>query len=147
MRNIATTFLLGTIIFSFGNITNAQTLEVSLPAKDENDGGWTTLVPAGCLGPDASKTENCGFPEFMQLVANIMGLLTVLALAIATFLFAFAGFKYATAVGNPSQIQGAKKIFTNVIIGLVIVFIAYTIVQVIASSLQVEPEYNQFLDK
>lgn len=112
--------------------------------SDIEDSNWT-LVPPECLGPDAPT--QCGFDQLMQLIANIMGLLMVIALSLATLLFAYAGFRYATALGNPSQIQGAKKMFTNVAIGLALVFGAYLIVQVVVSILDVQDDYNMFLDK
>jgi hypothetical protein len=153
LTGIIKTLVVGTLFFSMLGTTLAQT-EVPSPSDIENT-GWT-LVPPECLGDDAAGFEenadgtkgdpNCGFSEMMQLVANIMGLLFVLALAISTLLFAYAGFKYATALGNPSQIQGAKKIFTNVAIGLALVFGAYLIVTTIVAILDVKPEYNKFLE-
>ncbi|MDZ7726008.1 MAG: pilin [Candidatus Campbellbacteria bacterium] len=103
-----------------------------------------TLVPEACTGEDAA-TE-CGFDDFLQLIANIMGFLLVFSLSLATVFFAWAGFRYATAAGDTSQTEAAKKIFTNVAIGLVLVFGAYLLVQVIVSALGVETNFNQFLE-
>lgn len=145
------------LFFSSFGVVFAQIENAPVPSPSEvrkkGSQPWT-LVPTDCLGPNAAdyhdreKTDPvCGFQEMLQLVANIMGLLMVIALSLAALLFAYAGFKYATALGNPSQIQGAKKIFTNVAIGLIIVSLAFTIVQVVVGILGVEKDkYNQFLE-
>jgi hypothetical protein len=104
-----------------------------ITAKDAQGMNTWTLVPAECLGPDAA-TE-CGFNEMLQLVANIIGLFMVIALLLAGLLFGYAGFLYVTTAGDPGKAKKARGIFTNVAIGLVIVFLAYTIVQVIISIL------------
>lgn len=121
------------------------------PPEDVKGGNWT-LVPEECLGPNAANVDSngvpvCGFPEFLQLIANVMGLLMVIALSLSALLFAIAGFRYVTAAGNTTQVEGAKKMFFNVAIGLVVVFAAYLIVQVIASTLQVDSDFNQFLEE
>lgn len=147
----------------FASPVFAQKLEA--PTPDEVKKTTFTLIPEECLGEHAASfkdaageidqrdsegnligTPVCGFPEFMQLIANIMGVLLTVSLSIAVLLFSLAGFQYATAAGNPTKIEGAKKIFTNVAIGLALVFGAYLIVQLIVSILGVDPDYNQFLD-
>lgn len=151
-------FIFSTLVYA--SPVFAQPIDPPSPDEVKKDG--FTLIPGECLGEHAAEIYDsnfpppqnkkigdpvCGFPELMQLVANIMTVLLVVSLSIATLLFAIAGFQYATAAGNPNQIEGAKKIFTNVAIGLVLVFGAYLIVQVIVSILGVEDEYNIFLDK
>lgn len=147
LRNILLRLLLVTAFVAGGSLVafadNVANTPVPSPSDIESS-GWT-LVPPECLGERAP--EECGFDQLMQLIANIMGLLMVIALSLATLLFAYAGFRYATALGNPSQIQGAKKMFTNVAIGLALVFGAYLIVQVVVSVLGVEDNYNMFLEK
>lgn len=139
-------FFVPTVLFA--DVINPGDVD---PTKE----GWT-LVPPECLGPDAASVDSegvplCGFPEFLQLIANVMGLLMVIALSISALLFAIAGFRYVTAAGNTTQVEGAKKMFFNVAIGLAIVFAAYLIVQVIVSTLGVvsDPageDFNQFLE-
>lgn len=118
-----------------------------VPSPDKvQEEGWT-LVPKGCTGPNATNPDECGFDEFIQLIANAMGLLMAIALSLSTLLFSIAGFRYVTAAGNTGQIESAKKIFFNVAIGLAIVFGAYLIVQVVVSVLGVEGGlFNQFLE-
>jgi hypothetical protein len=51
-------------------------------------------------------------------------------LALAAFLgFVYAGFLYVTAYGNDEQIQKSKKIMIYAVIGLIVVILSYSIVQ------------------
>lgn len=130
---------------TYSGITLAQEIQTPSPSEVQGD-GWT-LIPEGCTGKDAHNPEVCGFDQFIQLIANIMGALMVIALSLATILFSFAGFKYVTAAGNPSQIESAKKVFLNVAIGLAVVFGAYLLIQVLVSVLGVDNNFNIFLEK
>jgi len=144
MRRLVIATVLGVSMFSGASRVTAQ---VTTPSPDDvKSDGWT-LVPEECLGEGAA-TE-CGFDQALQLIANLIALLFVISLGLATLLFGYAGFKYATAAGNPQQIKGAKTIFTSVAIGLIIVFLAYTLVQVVISILGVDNTagYNQFLEE
>lgn len=142
IRNLIITSFVGAL-FLFGAM--GVSAQVTTPSPTDVRGNGWTLVPEECL--ENAATE-CGFEQMLQLIANIIGLFLVIALALATLLFGYAGFKYATAAGNPQQISGAKAIFKSVAIGLIIVFLAYTIVQVVVSILGVEgDDYNQFLEE
>lgn len=144
MRNFLITTIVGVFLFFGASDASAQ---VTTPSPEDVRGGNWTLVPEECLGTRAAT--DCGFEQILQLIANIIGLFFVIALGLATLLFGYAGFKYATAAGNPQQISGAKAIFKSVAIGLIIVFLAYTLVQVIVSILGVDNSngYNQFLEQ
>jgi hypothetical protein len=57
-------------------------------------------------------------------------------LALAAFLgFVYAGFLYVTAYGSDEQTQKAKKIMTYAVIGLVLVILSYSIVQLLTGNL------------
>ncbi len=57
-------------------------------------------------------------------------------LALAAFLgFVYAGFLYVTAYGSDEQIQKSKKILIYAVIGLVLVVLSYSIVQLLTSDL------------
>ena len=134
------------LLFSGAYGVSAQLLTPS-PELVQTEGqrdGWT-LVPSECLGPEAAV--NCGFEQALQLVANIIGLLLVVALLLSALLFGYAGFTYATSAGDPGKVKTAKGIFTSVAKGLIIVFLAYTIVQVVISIFGVQQEYNIFLQR
>ncbi|MFH0857043.1 MAG: hypothetical protein V1860_04045 [bacterium] len=58
--------------------------------------------------------------EFIKLVLSFLGLIFVILLL-------YAGFLWMTAAGNEDQVAKAKSIFSNGIMGLIIVLSAYAI--------------------
>ena len=57
-------------------------------------------------------------------------------LALAAFIgFVYAGFLYVTAYGNDEQIQKSKKILIYAVIGLIVVILSYSIVQLLTGEL------------
>jgi hypothetical protein len=57
-------------------------------------------------------------------------------LALAAFIgFVYAGFLYVTAYGNEEQIQKSKKILIYAVIGLIVVILSYSIVQLFTEEL------------
>ncbi len=57
-------------------------------------------------------------------------------LALAAFVgFIYAGFMYVTAYGNDEQVQKSKKIIIYAIVGLVLVILSYSIVQLFTEDL------------
>ena len=57
-------------------------------------------------------------------------------LALAAFIgFVYAGFMYVTAYGNEEQIQKSKKVMIYAIVGLVVVILSYSIVQLFTGEL------------
>ncbi|MBN2096488.1 hypothetical protein JW752_03775 [Candidatus Peregrinibacteria bacterium] len=57
-------------------------------------------------------------------------------LALAAFLgFIYAGFLYVTAYGSEEQVQKSKKVLIYSVVGLVLVLLSYSIVQLFTSDL------------
>ncbi len=57
-------------------------------------------------------------------------------LALAAFVgFVYAGFLYVTAYGNDEQIQKSKKILIYAVVGLIVVILSYSIVQLLTKEL------------
>jgi small neutral amino acid transporter SnatA (MarC family) len=52
----------------------------------------------------------------------------------------YAGFLMLTAVGNMSQITKAKAVFRRVIIGFLIMFMAFLLVQQLLKNLKLSPQ-------
>lgn len=87
-----------------------------------------TIVPKNCQGTAATTCTIC---DFAQLAQNAINAGIYLAIFLSAFLFAYAGWQYITAGGDPGKASGAKKIFWTVGIGLVLVLAAWLIVDVI----------------
>lgn len=93
------------------------------------------IVPE-CTGP-----KGCGLCDFFLLITNIYDFIAFkLAPPVAGILIVFAGALFLISGGSEERISQAKKIFVNVVIGLVFVFASWLIVnsviQVIGKSVQ-----------
>lgn len=88
-------------------------------------------LPGGIL----PCTDNCGFNDMIKLVQNIITFVLYIAVPIAVGMFTYAGVLYLTASGKTGQIEKAHTIFLNVLIGFIIVFSAWLIVNTIANAL------------
>lgn len=85
------------------------------------------LVP--CNGP------NCTICSLATLAQNLLTIGIYLSVFLSAVLFAWAGWKYLSAGGNPSEINAAKNIFWNVAVGLIIILAAWLIVDTLIHTL------------
>lgn len=81
-------------------------------------------VPVGSNLPDVTIGE-----VILQITNWILGFVT----AIAVLALIWGGVRYLTAAGDDSQVEKAKNIITQAIIGLVIAGISYSAVAVVVS--------------
>jgi len=79
--------------------------------------------------------EECDFNALVRMAQRIINFLLYMSVAIAAAAFAMAGFKYVTARGNVGQIESAHKIFTNVLVGLLIALAAWLVINTVTSGL------------
>ena len=91
--------------------------------------------------PECSETKGCGLCDFFLLVTNIYDFIAFkLAPPMAGILIVFAGALFLVSGGSEERVSQAKKIFVNVVIGLVFVFASWlivnSIIQVIGKSVQ-----------
>jgi hypothetical protein len=90
--------------------------------------------------PSLNKTENIGdlISQIYTYSISIVGILVF-------FRFLYGGFIYLTAAGNTSKTGKAIGIMTNAIIGAVILFSAYAILNIINPDLlNVEFRFGPF---
>ena len=93
------------------------------------------LSLAAGLVPDCPDT-GCGWDEFLHLVNNVIYfILFYMLVPIAAIMFAYAGFMLVTSGGEPGKRTTAKKIFSNVAIGLIIAVASWLIVKTLLSLL------------
>ena len=81
------------------------------------------LVP--CLGPE------CQACHLIGLAQNVINFLIGISAVIGALLFGWAGFLMVTAGGKSSQIEKAKGIFTNVVIGFIVMLAAWLIIDTV----------------
>ncbi len=84
------------------------------------------IVP--CDGPD------CGFPQLMQLLNNIIKYIIAISVPIAACVIAYAGFIIMTS-GVSDKISQAKAMIQKVVIGFVFILGAWIIVNTILFAL------------
>ena len=83
---------------------------------------YAQLVP--CTGDDA-----CTLCDLWQMGSNIINFITFdLSIPVAMLLFITAGVIFLISGGNQQRIDLARSIFTNTVIGLVIVFCSWLLV-------------------
>ncbi|MDP3996522.1 MAG: pilin [bacterium] len=82
-----------------------------------------------------TRKEECGFTDLILLVKRVTDFLIILATAVATLSFAWAGILYITAVGDEGKIKQAHEIFKKVLIGFVFILSAWLIVVLIQTAL------------
>ena len=86
-----------------------------------------TIVP--CNG------VNCTFCDIAKLAQNVINAGIYIAVFLSAILFAYAGWNYITAGGDPGKAGEARKIFWNVGVGLVLILGAWLIVDLIMGML------------
>ncbi len=75
--------------------------------------------------------------ELLKYLFPLAGLLVLLYLL-------FGGFQLMTSGGDPKKMQEAKGKLTNALVGFIIVFIAYWLVQLVGTILGIEAITNIF---
>lgn len=99
------------------------------------------LVPCG----GGAGEPFCDFDFLIQLTQNVIDfLIVVIGIPLATILFAYAGWLYMSAGGDPGKIARGHQIFRNVLLGLVIALAAWLIVSTISSALLKESFKSSF---
>ena len=82
------------------------------------------ILPCGTSGKPA-----CTLCHLWQLASNIINFVVFnLSLPVAMLLFAVAGVIFMISGGDENKVTLAKTIFTNVVIGLLIIFCSWLIV-------------------
>ena len=75
-----------------------------------------------CSGSD------CDWKSLIGLAQNILNFIVTLSISVAAIMFAYAGWLYFSDGGNSQKISQAHGIFASVVIGLVIVLVAWLVV-------------------
>ena len=106
---------------------------VILIGSSSVNAGFVTdpIVPCG-----GSGQSSCTLCYLWKLASNIINFISFnLAIPIATLLFVVAGVIFLTSSGNEQRVSLAKSIFTNVVIGLLIVFCSWLLIDTLMKTL------------
>ncbi len=88
------------------------------------------LVPCGGAGQ-----PECNACHIVQLAEKVINFIVTISFVVAALLFAYAGFLFFTGGADPGKITNARSIFTNTIVGIVIILTAWLLVNVILTTL------------
>ncbi|MDD5340927.1 MAG: hypothetical protein PHC97_00645 [Patescibacteria group bacterium] len=77
--------------------------------------------------------------DLVSFIATIIQAVLGLVGIIFLVLIIYSGIRWMTSAGNEKQVEGAKKIISGAIIGLLIIVAAYSITYFIAAALEVKP--------
>jgi hypothetical protein len=98
------------------------------------------LVPCG----GGEGEPSCGFCHLFQLAHNIVTFLLIpdndlnnfaaLVPILASILFALGGFFFLTAAGNPARLAQAQQIITATVVGLLIIYGSWLLVNLFLTS-------------
>jgi len=84
---------------------------------------------AQCAGAE------CNFCHLIQMLDVISDWLIAVGMLVAVLLFMYAGAKLVLAKGDVPTVTKAKEIITNVVVGLLIMIVAWTVVDLILKSI------------
>lgn len=86
--------------------------------------------------------EECDFDELVALIRRVINYLIIIAVPVSAAVFAYAGIKYMTAAGDTGKMAEARRIFTKVILGFVVMLSAWLVVFAITSALLEDSSYS-----
>ena len=107
--------------------------------------GPKLLIPVVLLGASEASAQAWNTPivpwnptnisDFGALVNQIINFITAFVGVVAVIYLIWAGFNYIMAQGNAKKVGAAKEAITNAVMGIIIVVIAYLIVQLVLVNL------------
>jgi len=74
-----------------------------------------------------------GLIEFLNIGSNVIGLIFLVAIILAFFVVIYGGLRWILSGGDKSKIQTARQTIVFAIIGLIVLFLSYFIVNIITS--------------
>ncbi len=90
------------------------------------------IVPKACQG--ARAAWDCSVCDLAQLAQNILNAGVYILVVLAAVMFAWAGFEFLTSAGSSEKYGRAKRVFTNVTVGLIILLVSWVCVDTLMKS-------------
>lgn len=98
----------------------------SAAIKFEGTGSWADIE---------DKLKGDGTTTLPSIIQNYVNYFIGFSALVAVIYGVYGGFIYLTAGGNDEQTKKAKTIFKQVAVGLIVIFLAYSVVAFVISSL------------
>jgi hypothetical protein len=113
------------------------------PPSGGGGGGGSTSVNLNTLVPIA--TPNLGSnPTLGSIISSLLGYLFPLLSFILIIFIVISGYQWMTSGNQPQKLQAAQRNITWAIVGFIIMFIAYWIVQIVGRVLGLQAIINIF---
>ncbi|MBU0613773.1 pilin, partial [Patescibacteria group bacterium] len=111
--------------------------DVSTFAKIQEQGIIFAGICASRGTPCACRDQGrCELENILQIMVNIGTFILAISGSILVAMFVFGGVTWLTSLGNPNRIDEGKKTMVGAVIGILIVFFAYTGVTLLISVLK-----------
>ena len=88
-----------------------------------------------CPGGDATYCGNYELNDFVSLAINVSKWILGIVGSLSLVMFVYGGFMFLISAGGSEKIGQAKKIIVAAVIGLIIVFTSYLIIQFVLGSM------------
>ena len=108
---------------------NTNTTTPNTNSNTANNGNFTVVVPPKIDDPFKGKT-------LLGVGYNFINFLLGAIVIAAVVVIVIAGFRMVVGGANPSQISKSKKAIVYAIVGLVVAFMSFAIIQIIQNFLQ-----------
>lgn len=79
--------------------------------------------------PPCAKAGDCGLNDILLVAVNVADFILGIVGSVALLFFIYGGFVFILSGGNEKRLGEGKQILLNSVIGLVIVFASYLIIQ------------------
>ncbi len=123
------------ILFSISAVIALLFIPLTVQAQNGTTNGLDQLQTASG-GQIPTAGVNVNSPEgVINLIAQIINWALYLSGAIAVIFVIIGGYRYLTAGGNEEAATKGRKSVVNALIGLIIIILAYVIVNAVASFL------------
>lgn len=93
---------------------------------------------SGLEGETAPNLAGKSIGDFFSGDTGLVSIVFIFAGLALLLYFLLGGFQLMTSSGDPKKAESAKQTLTNALVGFVIVFIAYWLVQALGSILGIE---------
>jgi hypothetical protein len=86
-----------------------------------------------CTGVTGANA--CTVCDIARTAQNVLNIGIYIAVFMSAILFAYAGIIYVTNIANHGEISKAKSIFSNVVVGLVIILASWLVIDTLMKTL------------
>ena len=87
---------------------------------------------------ECRKSGSCSLNDFVRLFANVSQWILGIVGSLALLMFIYGGLMFIISSGSSEKVTKAKEIIIGAVIGLVIVFTSYMIIQFTIDALGIE---------